>query len=138
MRSTKPIRVLICTKYTLFREGLKALLNGRNGLDLDSHIEVIGEAATAKQMIALLERLKPDVILLDPAASGLNAVEAVRRIRSADPRVKILVMPLGEDGGAIAAYLRAGAAGQIGRHHRPVQLQSAIVHSVYGRGVHAA
>ena len=132
MRSHKPVRVIIGSRYTLFREGVKAmLLAGRT-------IEVIGEAGTAKQTIALAGRHKPDVVLMDPDMPDLSFMETVRKINASFPPVKILIMPL-EDGHPVKpGYARAGVAGYIDKHDRPMQLRSAVLHSVSGRGAHAA
>lgn len=127
-----PVRVIIATRYTLFREGVKTMLqHGRA-------IEVIGEAGTAKQAVSLVERLRPDVVLLDPALPDLRGEEAVRRLRTADARVKIFLIPLGDGLPIRAPHLRSQVAGHIDKHDRLIDLRSALLHSVHRRGAHAA
>jgi DNA-binding NarL/FixJ family response regulator len=129
--SPKPVRVVIGMRYTLFREGVKTmLLRGRS-------IDVTGEARTAKQTISLVERLKPDVVLIDTDMPDLEPLETVRRIRASNPEVKVFVMPLGDAYPVRSGYRRAGADGYIGKHERPVELRSVVLHSVHRRGVHA-
>lgn len=125
-------RVVIGTRYTLFREGVKAMLLAGGTID------VIGEAASAKDTIALAQQLKPGVVLIDPDMPDLSAVETVRRIRAAVPHVKILMMSLGDGRLLTSGYSRAGVAGYIGKHDRPMQLRSTVLQSVSRRGAHAA
>jgi DNA-binding NarL/FixJ family response regulator len=114
------IRVLICSKYTLFREGLKALLQHA---DL---IVVIGEAATAKQALRLAEQLHPHVLLLQPTPAGLNGSEVTRRIKALNPQVQVLVLSFQDDEHLVADCLTAGAAGYLRKSVQPEQLKSAI------------
>lgn len=116
----KKIRVLVCDKYTLFREGIKALLKQAPS------IEIVGEATTAAEAIEQLERLKLDVVLIDVAMPDLTGFEATRLIKAIDPHVKVLVLSIYDDEALISGCLEAGASGYIGKHHRAAQLQSAI------------
>jgi len=131
LRGEKTIRVLICNKYALFREGIKALLpqGGR--------IEVVGEAASARQAIGMVDQLRPDVVLLDVTMPDLSGREATRRIKAIAPGVKVLIIPRYDDKPLLSGCLKAGAAGYVGTHDLPLQLKSAI-QTVYRRGAHAA
>jgi DNA-binding NarL/FixJ family response regulator len=120
MRNDKKIRVLICNKYTLFREGIKALLAQRTS------IEIVGEAATAKQALDLLERMHPDVVLMDATIPDLSGSEATRRIKAIDPSVAVLILSLYDDEPLISGCLTAGASGYIGKNDRSVQLETTI------------
>jgi DNA-binding NarL/FixJ family response regulator len=119
MQMPEPIRVVIWTRHTLFREGIKALLN-------DSPIKVAGEAVTATQAVALLKRILPDVILMDPSTLGLTGSEATRRMKAACPGVKVLLLALEADATLIADCVRAGASAYIGNYDKPTNLKSAI------------
>jgi DNA-binding NarL/FixJ family response regulator len=114
------IRVLICNQYTLFREGIKALL------EKGTPIEVVGEADTAAEAIEQLKRLKPDVVLMDVGTPDLTGFEATRRIKAVDPHVKILILSVHQDEVLISRCLEAGASGYIRKYDRAAQLQSAI------------
>ena len=120
MHNDKPIRVVICNRYALFREGIKALL------PQGTPIEVVGEAATAKQALDLVERLHPDVLLMDATTPDLNGSEATRRIKAIDPYVKVLILSLDDDEPLISGCMTAGAIGHIRREDRSVHLKSAI------------
>lgn len=113
------IRVLICNRYRLFREGIKALLP-RGG------IEIVGEANTARQALHLVPRLHPDVVLMDATTHDTPGSEATRRIRAIDPHVKVLIVSLSDDEPLVSGCLKAGATDHIGREDRAVQLKSAI------------
>src|SRR6185503_13803394 len=126
-RTRKRIGVLICNKYTLFRDGLKALFEN------ESPVEIVGEAATGQEAIDLAERLKPDVVLLDVDLPDLSGFATMHRILAADPDAKILILTLSRNHrGQIARCLESGASGQIRRKDRPDQLEAAIL-AVSGR-----
>jgi DNA-binding NarL/FixJ family response regulator len=113
------IRVLVCNKYTLFREGIKALfLEG-------PAIEVVGEAATGTQVLELLERVRPDVVLLD-ATTPDSGSDVTRRIKAINPNVEVLILSLGDDEQLISGCLDAGAAGYIRKDDEPLTLRQAI------------
>ena len=114
------IRVLLCNRHTLFREGIKALFLERTA------IQVIGEAATARQALSLMKRLRPDVVLLDATTPDLSGSEVTRRIKVIDPRVEILILSLYDDEVLVSGCLEAGAAGYIRKNDEPVQLRRAI------------
>jgi DNA-binding NarL/FixJ family response regulator len=119
-RAGRRIGVLICNQYTLFREGIKALL------EKETSIEIVGEATTAAEAIEQLKRLKPDVVLMDVGTPDLTGFEATQRIKALDPNVKVLILSLYEDEALISRCLEAGASGYIRQYDRATQLQSAI------------
>ncbi len=98
---------------------------------------IVGEAATARQAIDSVQRLHPDVVLLDTTTPELPGPEATRRMKAIDPRIKILVTAMDDDQSLIPGCLRAGAAGYVDKNDGAVGLRSAIFH-VCRRGAHAA
>ena len=120
MRRHKKIRVLICNKYTLFRDGIKALL------PQGTPIQVVGEAASAKQALSLLESLHPDVVLMDAAALDVSGSQATRQIKAKDPHIEVLIVSLYDDEPLISECLDAGAAGWIRKSDQSWQLRRAI------------
>jgi DNA-binding NarL/FixJ family response regulator len=104
---TGPVRVLIVDDHRIVLEGLAALLDSVDG------IEVVGEATSGEQAVALAGTASPDVVLMDVDMPGIGGVEATRRIRAAHPGVAILMLTMyGEDEFVFAA-LRAGARGYL-------------------------
>ena len=125
------IRVVICTKHTLLREGLKALLH------TEGYIEVAGEAVNAKDAAVLVERILPDVILMDPSALDLSGSDATRLIKAVYPGIKVLLLALDADASLIADCVSAGASAYIGNYDKPAHLMTAI-DGVCARGTRAA
>lgn len=101
------IRVLIADDHTLFREGLRSLLNSVDD------IEVAGETSTGHHTIAAAAELLPDVILMDIQMPGLNGIEATRRILHANPHIGVIMLTMFEDDDSVFAAMRAGARGYV-------------------------
>jgi DNA-binding NarL/FixJ family response regulator len=116
----KRIRVLICNKYVLFREGIKSLLQE------GAQIEIVGEAATAGQAIDQAARLRPDVVLMDLVTPDLSGSEATRRIKAVHPDVRVLILSLRDDEVLLSRCFEAGASGYIRKNDETSQLRSAI------------
>ncbi len=103
----EPIHVLIADDHTLFRAGLRALLN------LFPDIQVVGEASTGDETITKAEMLQPDIILMDIQMPGVNGIEATRQIISTSPNIGIIVVTMFEDDDSVFSAMRAGARGYI-------------------------
>ncbi len=101
------IRVLIADDHPLVRSGMRALLMAAEGL------EVVGEAATGEEAVALATTVQPDVVVMDLRMPGINGIEATRRILQTNPQIRILVVTLFEDDDSVFAALRAGARGYV-------------------------
>ena len=119
-RTRRKIRVLICNKYVLFREGIKRLLGD------GTFIEIVGEADTAREAIDQAARLRPDVVLMDLITPDLSGSEATRRIKAVHPDVRILILSLRDDETLLSSCFEAGASGYIPNEDHATQLQSAI------------
>jgi DNA-binding NarL/FixJ family response regulator len=126
-RTRKRIKVLVCTRFTLFRDGLKALF------EPSDRLEIAADTATGEEAIQAAERLRPDVVLLDVDLPDLSGFATMHRILAVDPDARILIMTLSRNHrGQIARCLESGAAGLIRRKDRPEQLEAAIL-AVVGR-----
>jgi DNA-binding NarL/FixJ family response regulator len=101
------IRVLIADDHTLFRNGLRALLASI------SDIEVVGEAASGKEVLQLAIEHQPDVILMDIQMPDLNGIEATRQILRTSPHIGIIVLTMFQDDDTVFAVMRAGARGYV-------------------------
>jgi DNA-binding NarL/FixJ family response regulator len=115
-----PLRIAIADDHPLVRSGLRALLMAVEDL------EVVGEAATGEEAVALAASLHPDVIVMDLRMPGINGIEATRRIVQANPQIRILVVTLFEDDDSVFAALRAGARGYILKDANEVEVLRAI------------
>ena len=102
------IRVLIADDHPVFRYGLRALLMAEATM-----MELVGEATSGEEAVALAAQCLPDVILMDVNMPGLNGIEATRRILAAMPRVGILMLTMFDEDESVFAAMRAGARGYL-------------------------
>jgi DNA-binding NarL/FixJ family response regulator len=101
------IRVLIADDHTLFRSGLRALLN------LFPDIQVVSEASTGEETFAKVVELQPDIVLMDIQMPGVNGIEATRQIALRHPKTGVIVVTMFEDDSSVFSAMRAGARGYI-------------------------
>ncbi|RIK40765.1 MAG: DNA-binding response regulator [Chloroflexi bacterium] len=104
---SEPIRILIADDHTLFRNGLRALLNSIPGM------VIAGEAATGEEAIAQAAELQPDVVLMDIQMPDVNGIEATRRIIHTSPHIGVVMVTMFEDNDSVFAAMRAGARGYV-------------------------
>lgn len=127
--SPPPVRLLLCDDHAVVRAGLRALLSSADG------IEVIGEAGTGEEALALAARLRPDVVLMDlQLDAGMDGVTATRRLTGgpeAGPRV--LVLTMFDTDADITRAIEAGATGYLLKAERPDELFAAIRTAAAGR-----
>ena len=120
----KKIKVVIAEDHTIVRKGLCALLQG------EPDIEVVGEAENGREALRIVERLLPDVVVMDIAMPGLNGLETTRQLKKKFPNMKILILTMHDNEEYIFETLRAGASGYLIKRSAPNELISAI-QSVY-------
>ncbi|MER7177722.1 response regulator transcription factor [Streptomyces mesophilus] len=126
MTETPAIRVLLCDDHVVVRAGLLALLDSAPG------IEVVGEAGSGEEAVALAEKLRPDVVLMDlQLGAGIDGVEATRQI--APTGVHVLVLTTYDTDADITRAIGAGATGYLLKAERPEELFAAIHAAAEGR-----
>lgn len=101
-------RVLIADDHALFRAGVRALLSSSTGA-----AEVVGEAQTGAEAVALALECAPDVVLMDIQMPDMNGIEATRRILANDPSIGVIIVSMFEDDDSVFAAMRAGARGYV-------------------------
>jgi len=101
----KPITILLAEDHTIVREGFRKML------ELESGLEVVGEAQNGREAIALAVKLKPDVVLMDIAMPLLNGLEAARQVRKALPATRVLMLSAHNDFAYVQNAVEAGVAG---------------------------
>ena len=104
---TSPIRVLLAEDHTIVREGLKALLDGRDD------VVVVGEAHDGKQAVETAKALRPDVVCMDLNMPQLNGVDATKAIREALPDTHVLILSMYSTEEHVRPAIRAGAEGYL-------------------------
>ena len=126
---TAPVRVLLADDQALFREALAALLSVR------TDIEVVGVAANGDEVLRRAEELRPDVVLMDLRMPVLDGVAATKRLRVAQPAVRVLVLTTFDDDEEVFAALRAGAIGYLLKDVSADRLAEAVLASARGESV---
>ncbi|HVN52963.1 MAG TPA: response regulator transcription factor [Anaerolineaceae bacterium] len=106
-RNDQPIRVCIVDDQRLMRDGLRLLL------ELESDLEVVGEAEDGEAALKLYEAVRPDLVLMDVRMPGMDGVEATRRLLARWPEVKVIILTTFDDESIIFDGLRAGALGYL-------------------------
>lgn len=101
------IRIVLADDHTILRNGLRAVL------ERQPDFEVVGEASNGREAIEVVEREKPEVVLLDIAMPILNGIEAAKRISAEHPSTAVMILSMHSDEGYILRSLRAGARGYL-------------------------
>lgn len=123
------IRVLLVDDHTLFRSGIRSLLQ-RN-----EDFEVVGEAGDGLEGIKRARSLKPDVVLLDLHMPGVSGLEAVKVMAEEIPEVRVLMLTVSEDAQDLMDALRAGATGYLLKNIETDTLIDAIRRAAQGDSV---
>jgi DNA-binding NarL/FixJ family response regulator len=127
------LRAVVADDHPVFRSGLRTLLE-------DLGVEVVGEAADGAAAVKAALEHRPDVVLMDLQMPEVNGLEATRRLSTAAPEVRVLVLTMVEDDDMLFAALRAGAAGYLLKGAGPDEIDRAVRgvaagDAVYGAGV---
>ena len=122
MASTKKltIRVLLVDDHRLILDGVRASLEGAGGF------EVVGEAMTGSQVMPLVNRTKPDVVMLDLRMPGMDGLVCLDQIKQRNPEIKVIVLSAGTDQRMIETVLAHGASAYIVKSVNPIDLPSVI------------
>lgn len=115
-----PIRVLVADDHPVVRRGVVALLATEPG------IAVVGEAAGGREAVEAVERLRPDVVLMDLVMPEGGGVEAIRRIAAERPEAKVLVLTSFASDDQVLPALKAGARGYLLKDAGPEELIRAV------------
>ena len=116
----EPIRVLLADDHTLFRQGIRKLLERMPG------VEVVGDAATGEEAVAQADGLLPDVVLMDVRMPGIDGIEATSIIVRSHPRVGVILLTMLDDPTTVFAGMRAGARGYVLKEAEPEELMRAV------------
>lgn len=120
MPARKKVRVLIADDQTLFRAGIRDLLNH------DREIEVVGEAGNGTEAVTKAKKLQPDAVLMDINLPNLNGIEATRQIRKACPKTNVVILSSFEDQAHVMEAIQAGANGYLSKMLPPSEVVNAL------------
>lgn len=123
------IRVLLVDDHSLFRSGVKSLLQ------TDGSIEVVGEGANALEGIELARSLKPDVALMDISMPGMKGTKAIPALLDAAPSVNLLMLTVSENENDLFDAIKSGAKGYILKNIEPDDLVRSIKRAALGEAV---
>jgi len=114
------VTVLLAEDHTIVRKGLRSLLDGQEG------IRVVGEAEDGRMALAQVERLMPDIVLMDISMPILNGIEATREIRALHAGARVIVLTVHSHEEYVLQALQAGASGYVPKNAAPDELVAAI------------
>lgn len=123
------VRVVIADDQQLIRTGFRMILAA------EPDIEIVGEAATGTEAVALNRELRPDVVLMDIRMPGLDGIEATRRILAASPRIRVLMVTMFEDDASVFTAMKAGARGYILKDADKPEILRAITAVGHGEAI---
>jgi DNA-binding NarL/FixJ family response regulator len=99
-------KILLADDHRIFRDGLRTMFQQAGD-------DVVAEAGDGLSAVDLCARHHPDLVIMDVAMPGLNGIEALRRIKSKNPDVTVIMLSMHDDLQFIVESLRAGAAGYL-------------------------
>jgi two-component system, NarL family, response regulator LiaR len=124
---TKPIRVMLVDDHSVVRSGLNAMLSAEDSLEL------AGEASDGAEAVRLVERVKPDVILMDLLMPVMDGVAATRAIHDRFPDIRIIVLTSFKEREQVDGALKAGAMSYLLKTVSASELVSAIRGAMAGQ-----
>jgi two-component system, NarL family, response regulator NreC len=122
-----PARILIADDHTILRAGIRSLL------DMEPDFEVVGEVDNGQDALYQAGQLKPDLVLSDLSMPKTNGTEAIQRIKSRYPDIKILVLTVHKTEEHVHAALKAGADGYVLKDDTSNELIVAISNILSGK-----
>lgn len=115
------IRVVLVEDHVLVRSGIRHLLEARGS------IQVVGEATTGQEALALLQAKEADVVVLDISLPDCTGIELCRTLRSHFPRLKLLALSMHEDLEYVRGFLQAGGQGYVSKAAVDQELLDAVL-----------
>lgn len=124
---TRPVTIVLADDHQVVREGLRRLLETVPGF------AVVGEAAAGPEVVALVERVKPRVVVVDLMMPGLGGVEVTRQLRERAPDARVIILSMHSAEAFVLEALRAGAAGFVPKDAPGAELIRAVHETAAGR-----
>jgi len=125
----KRITILIAEDHAIVRHGLRRMI------EVETDLEVIGEAQDGRQAVEMAKKLHPDVVLMDVSMPMLNGLEATRQVIKALPNTKVLILSAHGDSTYISSSMESGAMGFLLKQSSAQELYRAIREAHHGEKV---
>ena len=119
--------IVLADDHQVVRQGLRAMLAA------EPHFRVIGEAGNGLEVARMVERLRPDVLVIDLMMPGLNGLEVTRQVKKRSPKTHVVVLSMHRDESYVLEALKNGAAGYVLKDSSAEELLRAIREAVAGR-----
>ena len=123
----KQYRIVIAEDHTILRDGLKALLSSA------PDFEIVGEAEDGRDAIRCVERLIPDLVLMDLSMPRMNGMDAIREVKKRYPETKIIALTVHKEEEYVLTTLQAGADGYVLKDATHAELLMAIKNVLMGK-----
>jgi len=121
----KRIRILLADDHKIFLNGLRSLL--------EPGFEIVGMVEDGRTLVSSVQKLRPDVIVVDISMPLLNGIEAVRQIKKLNPQVKVVFLTMHADVTYAIRAFEGGASGFVLKHSASSELLTAISEAIKGR-----
>jgi DNA-binding NarL/FixJ family response regulator len=129
-QSDRPLKVLIADDHPLMLAGVRRVL------ERSENIEIVGEAHSGPEVLGLVERRRPELVLLDLRMPGVTGTDCLERIKESWPEVKTVVLSACEDRESIDAALNAGASAYVVKSVNSADIASVIRQAASGSVFH--
>ena len=120
------VTILVVDDHPIVRQGLRRLL------EAESEFRVVGEAEDGIEALQLIERLKPDILVLDMMMPSLNGLEVLRRIKNISPTTRTIILSMQSADAYVFESLKNGAAGYVLKETGPSELVNAVREVIQG------
>ena len=121
------VTVLLADDHPIVRQGLRLLL------EAEPDFRIVGEAGDGLEAVGLVERLKPDVLVLDLMMPGLNGLDVARQVSQRSPETRIVILSMQDNEAYVLQALRNGAAGYVLKQSTSDELVRAVRAVITGR-----
>lgn len=123
---SKPITILLADDHTIVREGLVKLLES------GANFKIVGEAKDGREAVNKVEKLKPNVVLMDISMPKLNGIEATRQIKKISRQTKVIILSMHSHNRYVGELLSLGASGYLVKDSTGSDIMNAIVAAMNG------
>lgn len=115
-----PVRILLADDHALVRAGIRAILEGCEGMS------VVAEASNGRDAVELAKTHHPDIAVMDISMSELNGIEAGLRIKAARPETRVLILSMHASEEFVHRAMNSGVSGYLVKDSAPLELRMAI------------